>query len=177
MPSNGSGLSLTCPRCGLAVRVRAWYLTLAHCPRCIAWHHVISPMALRDAASPLAIPRMLDVICSEREGGVRITLIGVLDVLSLPALARALRVTERPEISRVVVDLGGVEEIADRAIEMLLVASEQADRCGRDFRVRAGSPRMRQRLARAAGERAFGLLLPSVGEPRVSLGGPDGAAA
>jgi hypothetical protein len=35
---------LNCPRCNLAIRVRADYLAPRNCPRCIARHHVPVPM-------------------------------------------------------------------------------------------------------------------------------------
>jgi hypothetical protein len=33
-----------CPRCRLAVRCRASYLTLTNCPRCLARAGIVSPM-------------------------------------------------------------------------------------------------------------------------------------
>ena len=35
---------LHCPRCRLAVRCRASYLTFTNCPRCIARAAIVSPM-------------------------------------------------------------------------------------------------------------------------------------
>jgi hypothetical protein len=34
--AGGSGSCLRCPRCGLSIRPRASWLTIEHCPRCIA---------------------------------------------------------------------------------------------------------------------------------------------
>lgn len=52
-----------CPRCRLAIRCRATYLMLAHCPRCLARAAMISPlfcselnaMQLRTAQAPSAV--------------------------------------------------------------------------------------------------------------------------
>jgi hypothetical protein len=35
---------MTCSRCGLTVRLRAPYLTVKHCPRCIARARIALPM-------------------------------------------------------------------------------------------------------------------------------------
>src|SRR5205085_2183229 len=37
---------MTCPRCGLSVQLRASYLTLERCPRCIAKRGVSMPMVV-----------------------------------------------------------------------------------------------------------------------------------
>jgi tRNA G26 N,N-dimethylase Trm1 len=33
-----------CPRCRLAIRIRASYLTLVNCPRCLARARIVSPL-------------------------------------------------------------------------------------------------------------------------------------
>jgi hypothetical protein len=37
---------LTCGRCGLQIRIRADYLRLDNCPRCLARSAIVSPMAV-----------------------------------------------------------------------------------------------------------------------------------
>ncbi len=50
---------LSCPRCGLAVRVRAPYLTMEHCPRCLARHRRVIDLEVTDApAADWALARM-----------------------------------------------------------------------------------------------------------------------
>ncbi len=39
---------MTCTRCGLRIRLRAPYLTVKHCPRCIAHARTAQPMQLTD---------------------------------------------------------------------------------------------------------------------------------
>jgi len=41
---------LHCPRCRLAIRCRAHYLTLTNCPRCLARAQIVAPLF----ASPLS---------------------------------------------------------------------------------------------------------------------------
>lgn len=44
---------MSCPRCGLAVRLRVNYLTLQRCPRCIAKAGISVPMEIKeDLARP-----------------------------------------------------------------------------------------------------------------------------
>ncbi len=40
---------LTCPHCGLSIRPRAWFLTMIHCPRCLAKRHVAEALAVSPA--------------------------------------------------------------------------------------------------------------------------------
>lgn len=39
---------MNCPRCGLSVRLRAAYLTLERCPRCLAKAGVSVPMQIKE---------------------------------------------------------------------------------------------------------------------------------
>ncbi len=39
---------MTCTRCGLTIRLRAPYLTVEHCPRCIARAGLVRPMQLTE---------------------------------------------------------------------------------------------------------------------------------
>ncbi len=50
---------LNCPSCGLSVRLRADYLALEHCPRCLARRRVASVMYVSErpgVAEPTATP-------------------------------------------------------------------------------------------------------------------------
>jgi hypothetical protein len=48
---------MNCPRCGLSIRLRASYLTLESCPRCLARRHVAVQMFVSDrpAGAPVAV--------------------------------------------------------------------------------------------------------------------------
>ncbi len=45
-------LALVCPRCGLSIRPRARWLTVEHCPRCIAYARI--PVRMSTSAAPPA---------------------------------------------------------------------------------------------------------------------------
>jgi hypothetical protein len=45
---------MTCPRCGLTVRIRVPYLALERCPRCIARARALVGMEFSDARPALA---------------------------------------------------------------------------------------------------------------------------
>jgi hypothetical protein len=42
--SAAAGIYLDCPRCGLTIKPRADWLTIEHCPRCLARRHVVVSM-------------------------------------------------------------------------------------------------------------------------------------
>ncbi|MEA2300016.1 MAG: hypothetical protein QOD61_1694 [Solirubrobacteraceae bacterium] len=44
---------MNCPRCGLGVRLRASFLTLEHCPRCLAWARLSVPMRVVPGPGPM----------------------------------------------------------------------------------------------------------------------------
>jgi hypothetical protein len=43
---------MTCPRCGLSVRLRASFLVLERCPRCVARARMLVPMRLSEEKPP-----------------------------------------------------------------------------------------------------------------------------
>ncbi len=43
-------LALVCPRCGLSIQPRARWLTVEHCPRCIAYARI--PVRMSTSTSP-----------------------------------------------------------------------------------------------------------------------------
>ncbi|MGA2010059.1 MAG: hypothetical protein ABSH51_05940 [Solirubrobacteraceae bacterium] len=45
---------MRCPHCGLSVPLRAAYLTLDVCPRCVARRRVTRPMAVSLCSDPVA---------------------------------------------------------------------------------------------------------------------------
>ena len=47
-------LELACPRCGLSIRPRVPWLTVEHCPRCIAYARI--PVRMAAAGAPSARP-------------------------------------------------------------------------------------------------------------------------
>jgi hypothetical protein len=42
---------MNCARCGLVIRLRVSWLTLEHCPRCVAKAGVVIPMYVSDGPS------------------------------------------------------------------------------------------------------------------------------
>jgi hypothetical protein len=47
---------MKCPRCGLSVGLRVQYLTLQHCPRCVAKSGITVPMQITEGEPPPAGP-------------------------------------------------------------------------------------------------------------------------
>ena len=59
-------LFMTCPRCGLKIRLRAAFLALERCPRCLARRGAVVPMNIssgveRRAPTPPTTPMHKDV--------------------------------------------------------------------------------------------------------------------
>jgi len=44
---------MNCTRCGLSVRIRAPYLLVDHCPRCLVRRRLVVPMSVSERAAPL----------------------------------------------------------------------------------------------------------------------------
>jgi hypothetical protein len=57
---------LTCPRCGLTVRVLATLLTPECCPRCVAHHRMVVQLLLSDT-SPSSTGRARSEIAANRD--------------------------------------------------------------------------------------------------------------
>jgi anti-sigma B factor antagonist len=139
---------MSCPRCGLTVPLRASFLTLKRCPRCVAIRRLSVPMVM--SPGPGSETGGL-VIRSERDpAGLVLALYGELDLASAPRLDQRLRdaqkshaQTSRP--GRVVVDLSGLEFCDSAGLHVLLDAHRRLSEGGQALHLRRG-PRAVQRM-------------------------------
>jgi anti-anti-sigma factor len=155
---------MSCPRCGLTVRLRAAFLTLERCPRCLAKAGISIPMQItesrrrqRPSQSPTGDGRSagepgketqygLLVIRTERDEQVLVlTLSGELDLASAPALERQLDDARDVGVPRVVVDLSGLEFFDSAGLHVLLDAHRRLRGNGQGLVLRRG-PRAVQRM-------------------------------
>jgi anti-sigma B factor antagonist len=140
-----------CPECGMSVRLRADYLPLTHCPRCLAQGRqpvtmiragpskVISTAtsARRAGASQQrhperrSIPGELVIRIQRDAGTLRLVLSGELDLASAEHLDRELQDATDDEATRLVVDLSALRFMDSSGLHVLLDA---ADRCRADSR-------------------------------------------
>lgn len=164
---------MSCPRCGLSIRLRAAFLTLDSCPRCIAKAGISVPMELSDgppqqrrAERSGAIDRGADrphgggatetlagelVIRSQRDPQLLVlTLSGELDLASAPALEQLLDDAQETAVSRVVVDLSRLEFSDSAGLHVLLNAHRRLRGSGQELVLRRG-PRAVQRLFELTG--------------------------
>jgi hypothetical protein len=72
-----------CPRCRLAIRCRASYLALKHCPRCLGRAGIVTAMF----TSPL---NALELRCAEKDGGPAVSARAAREAVE-PRAARAYR--------------------------------------------------------------------------------------
>jgi anti-sigma B factor antagonist len=148
---------MNCPRCGLSVRLRAAFLTLERCPRCLAKAGISVPMQItesrrrhRPSQSPTDDGRPagepsdetlvgLLVIRTERDAhALVLTLSGELDLASAPALERQLDDARDTAIPRVVVDLSGLEFFDSAGLHVLLNAHRRLRGNGQGLVLRPG---------------------------------------
>lgn len=131
---------MTCPRCGLSVRLRAAYLTLERCPRCIAKRGVSMPMMISEdrrtsgsgtdlgAARKLRLdpmPRELTIETTRDRETLTLVLRGELDLASAPTLRRHLHGAQASGAHRVVVDLRELEFLDSAGLHVLLDAHQR----------------------------------------------------
>ena len=134
---------MSCPRCGLTVPLRASFLTLRRCPRCVATRRVSVPMVMspgsRSEAGGL-------VIQSERDqAGLVLALYGELDLASAPRLDQRLRDAQTSGAGRVMVDMSGLEFFDSAGLHVLLDAHRRLREGGQALHLRRG-PKAVQRL-------------------------------
>ncbi len=131
---------MTCPRCGLSVRLRASYLTLDRCPRCIAKRGVSIPMVISDERRTSGAHTDLGAVGNPRfdlmPGELRIettwdgealtlALRGELDLASARTLKRHLEEAQAGGVRRVVVDLCELEFLDSAGLHVLLDAHQR----------------------------------------------------
>lgn len=134
---------MSCPRCGLTVRLRASFLTLRRCPRCVAIRRVSVPMVMSPAPGSQAGGL---VIKSERDqAGLVLALYGELDLASAPRLDQRLRDAQTSGAGRVMVDLRGLEFFDSAGLHVLLDAHQRLRDGGQALHLRRG-PKAVQRM-------------------------------
>ena len=159
---------MNCPRCGLSVRLRAAYLTLERCPRCLAKAGISVPMQITEAprgsvSDPTPTTSIGSVsepadfrddvfpgallIAIRREADVLILeLRGELALGSAPVLEQRLHAEEAIGVGpRVVIDLSGVEFLDSAGLHVLLDAQRRLRERGTGLFLRRG-PRAVQRV-------------------------------
>jgi anti-anti-sigma factor len=143
-----------CPRCGLRVRVRVSYLTLEHCPRCLARHHVIEKMILSRSGPPTGPERLQLHVWTEPDL-IRIVLHGELDLVSRRRLDAELGRILALGFPRIVVDLSGLDAIDASGVRTLLRARRRARTRGGELWLRPGPPPVQRMLALSASALRF----------------------
>jgi anti-sigma B factor antagonist len=139
---------MSCPRCGLSIRLRAAFLTLENCPRCIAKAGIAIPMELSQGQAQQRRSERVGelVIRSEQEPQLLVlTLSGELDLASAPALEQLLDDAQETAVSRVVVDLSRLEFSDSAGLHVLLNAHRRLRGSGQNLVLRRG-PKAVQRL-------------------------------
>jgi anti-sigma B factor antagonist len=145
---------MRCPRCGLSVCIRASFLALEHCPRCIAKTRVA--VAMIPIAGPGNRPPPDDfpakesalsalVITPKREAETLVlALAGDLDIASVPVLERQLDDALAAGGSRVVIDLSDLEFLDSTGLALFLTARQRLADRGQDLSLRRPRPAVRR---------------------------------
>src|SRR4051794_6000659 len=120
-----------CPRCGLKIRLRAAFLAVEHCPRCLAFRGLAVPMlvsedrAWQQAAAKTArrfdgAPRALAI--SVRENGTTTQLVagGEWDLAEQPTARKAIKAAVQRCPECLVLDLSQLSFIDSSGIHMVL---------------------------------------------------------
>jgi anti-sigma B factor antagonist len=151
---------MNCPRCGLAVRLRAPYLTLDRCPRCLAKSGLSVPMTISEApirrrsavkGEDGVVPGGLSILATREPDVLVLELRGELALASAPVLNQRLRQEEALGLAgRVVIDLSGVEFLDSAGLHALLNAQRRLRQCGSGLFLRRG-PRAVQRVFQITG--------------------------
>jgi anti-sigma B factor antagonist len=140
---------MSCPRCELRIPLRAPFLTVRHCPRCLATARISVPMlisedAVGDVPEEISLGQL--AIRSQRAPGVLILeLRGELDLASAPALQRHVAGALALGSGRVVIDLSRLEFLDSTGLQVLLYAHRKLRENGQALSLRRG-PRAIQRL-------------------------------
>ncbi len=154
---------MRCPRCGLSVRIRAPFLTLDRCPRCIAKQRVAVAMTMIEdrahnpppdapaEASTSTVAPATTLSTDQRETSVVrlmitpkhkaetviLVLTGDLDIASAPMLKRHLDDAATTS-GCVVIDLSDLEFLDSTGLQLLWSAQERLLECGHALRLRRG---------------------------------------
>jgi anti-sigma B factor antagonist len=143
---------MRCPRCGLSVRIRAAFLALEHCPRCIAKARTSVPMTVVDAPLEPASPEDhetstygLVITPTQHAETVRLALAGDLDIGSAPLLERHLDDATTTAAERVIIDLRELAFLDSTGLQALVTAQERLQARGQGLYLRRGRPAV-QRL-------------------------------
>ncbi len=134
---------MSCPRCGLVIPLRAPFLTLSRCPRCLAKARISVPMlilehARGDEREEVSLGEL--VIRTKREQEVWVlALHGQLDLASAPALQQQLDAARAVGVRRVVVDLSGLEFLDSTGLQVLLYAQRRLASNRQALSLRRGS--------------------------------------
>jgi anti-anti-sigma factor len=160
----GGALSrVSCPRCGLDIRLRASELNFDRCPRCYAHSGVVVPInggpTPTDPALPAGsrqLPRStttfghLMITTERQEDMVVLALYGNLDMASEACLSQALRRAYNFGCKRLVIDLSALEFIDWTGLQVLLRARRETLARGGSLSLLRG-PRAVQRLFELTG--------------------------
>ena len=141
-PKETADLHMSCPRCGLVVPLRAAFLRLSRCPRCMATARISVPMFLaREDGSEAVDAIALGGLAIRVQRGpdeLLLALRGELDLASAPALQRQLDLARRRGIENVLVDLRELEFLDAVGLQVLLYAHRRFLEGGHELRLRRG---------------------------------------
>ncbi|HEY5428298.1 MAG TPA: STAS domain-containing protein [Solirubrobacteraceae bacterium] len=137
-----ANLHMSCPRCGLTVPLRASFLRLSRCPRCLATARVSVPMFVseRDGSAAADAVALGGLAIGVQPGPdeVVLALRGELDLASAPALERELDVAWRRGVGTVLVDLSELEFLDAAGLQVLLHGHRRFRERGHELRLRRG---------------------------------------
>jgi anti-sigma B factor antagonist len=140
---------MSCPRCGLTVPLRARFLRLSHCPRCLAGAHIAVPMFVKEDGENYVVDGVAEgelvIGVKHRTGTVVLVLHGELDLASAPALQQQLEAAAATGVRRILVDLSDLHFIDSTGLQVLLYADRRLREEGRELLLTPG-PRGVQRL-------------------------------
>jgi anti-sigma B factor antagonist len=137
----------------LSIRLRAAFLTLERCPRCIAKAGISVPMELSDGPPQQGRAERVGelTIRSQRDPQLLVLILsGELDLASAPALEQLLDDAQESAVSRVVVDLSRLEFSDSAGLHVLLNAHRRLRGSGQRLVLRRG-PKAVQRLFELTG--------------------------
>lgn len=156
---------MNCPRCALAVRVRADYLKLERCPRCLARAGVSVPLYESDtpewslaaqeiAAAPVDRPQTNDTanLMVDRGGNHErqvLALRGEFDIAGALEFARCVRgaLSHAPKLLQV--DLRGLTFIDSSGLRAILNTARLCERRGCELVLIEGAPAVQRAFATA----------------------------
>jgi anti-sigma B factor antagonist len=133
---------MSCPRCALVITVRASFLRVSRCPRCLATARIAVPMFVTGDGHG---DGTLAIHATQEAGSLTLELRGELDLASAPALQHRINGAVDQAVDRVLVDLRDLEFIDGTGLQVLLYAQRRLREHGRRLVLRRGPGRI-QRL-------------------------------